>query len=156
NLNLNLNLLEGAYIVVRVLEVSQPNTYTTQLEPSFDNVSPMASTQDLELQLQQLQAQLQQSLQQQEQLREQQQIILRQQEQISLRLQEPLPQQHQELLQQQLANPAPRTASPRRPPRTHNGRGTRKSEPKWNNRSRTSRDCLVDAVTGGLRRASLK
>ncbi|RSL76848.1 hypothetical protein CDV31_017356 [Fusarium ambrosium] len=29
-------------------------------------------------------------------------------------------------------------------------------EPKWNNRSRTSRDCLVDAVTGGLRRASLK
>ncbi|RSL40583.1 hypothetical protein CEP54_016083 [Fusarium duplospermum] len=29
-------------------------------------------------------------------------------------------------------------------------------KPKWNNQSRTSRDCLVDAVTGGLRRASLK
>ncbi|KAJ3453521.1 hypothetical protein MRS44_017768 [Fusarium solani] len=57
-----------AYIVVRVLEVSQPNTYTTQLEPSFDNVSPMASTQDLELQLQQLQEQQQLILQQQEQL----------------------------------------------------------------------------------------
>ncbi|KAJ3453461.1 hypothetical protein MRS44_017708 [Fusarium solani] len=62
----------------------------------------MAPTQDLELQLQQLQ--------------EQQQLILQQQEQLFLRLQGQLSQQHRELRQQllqQLTSTPPRTASRR-------------------------------------------
>ncbi|UPL02942.1 hypothetical protein LCI18_013876 [Fusarium solani-melongenae] len=57
----------------------------------------MASSQDLQLQLQQLQ--------------EQQQLILQRQEQLQLRLQEQLAQQHQELLAR-LGNNPPRTPSP--------------------------------------------
>ncbi|KAM6514259.1 hypothetical protein FALCPG4_18906 [Fusarium falciforme] len=84
-------------VTFRVLRVSQPNTNTTHFEPFFDRVFAMASSQDLELQLRQLQ--------------EQQQLILQRQEQLQQQLQEQLARQHQELLTQ-LRSAPPRTPSP--------------------------------------------
>ncbi|KAH8669227.1 hypothetical protein BGZ61DRAFT_460612 [Ilyonectria robusta] len=140
----------------------------------------MASTQDLELRLQQLQEQQQLMLQQQELLQEQQQLMLQQQEQLYLRLQQQLPQQLQELpqqLPQQLTSPPPRTAPRRRPksrPRRPSGRPPPPTEAQveqsikfvyastrswrmayWRLSQERGRDCSVDAVTGALRRVGL-